>query len=115
MAFFGAYALLNLLVFYYAMPQFKNIEKYEEKAGYWGFWTMCISMFLMCLVFSVAGVIQVYLERILDIGYSTAHMSMMFWFKAALFFGVIFLMGTLTTVYHLFTLKPAAIETGSLE
>jgi hypothetical protein len=36
---------------------------------------------------------------------------MMFWFKAALFFGVIFLAGAATTVYHLFTLKPAAETT----
>ncbi|MDB4285345.1 cbb3-type cytochrome c oxidase subunit I [bacterium] len=107
MAFFGAYALLNLTVFYYALPQFKNIKKFDETAGVWGFWTMCISMFFLCLVFSVAGILQTYLERFLDIGYMTAHKTMMFWFKTALFFGVIFLAGTVTTVYHLFTLKSA--------
>jgi hypothetical protein len=35
-------------------------------------------------------------------------MMMMFWFKVALFFGVCFLAGALTTVFHLFTLRPAA-------
>ncbi|MBU4449611.1 MAG: hypothetical protein L6300_09780 [Syntrophaceae bacterium] len=30
---------------------------------------------------------------------STAHMTMMFWFKTVLFFGVIFLGGVLLTVY----------------
>jgi nitric oxide reductase subunit B len=110
MAFFGAYALLNLTVFYFALPQFKGIEKYKATAGYWGFWTMTVSMFLLGLVFGVAGVLQVYLERLLDIGYSTAHITMMFWFKVALFFGVCFLAGTLTTVYHLFTLKPVEEE-----
>jgi nitric oxide reductase subunit B len=110
MAFFGAYALLNLTVFYFALPQFKGIEKYKATAGYWGFWTMTVSMFLLGLVFGVAGVLQVYLERFLDIGYSTAHITMMFWFKVALFFGVCFLAGTLTTVYHLFTLKPVEEE-----
>ncbi|HEX9778370.1 MAG TPA: cbb3-type cytochrome c oxidase subunit I, partial [Geopsychrobacteraceae bacterium] len=99
MAFFGAYALLNLTVFYFALPQFKGIEKYKATAGYWGFWTMTVSMFLLGLVFGVAGVLQVYLERFLDIGYSTAHITMMFWFKVALFFGACFLAGTLTTVY----------------
>ena len=110
MAFFGAYALLNLTVFYFALPQFKGIEKFKATAGYWGFWTMAVSMFLLGLVFGVAGVLQVYLERFLDIGYSTAHITMMFWFKVALFFGVCFLAGTLTTVYHLFTLKPVEEE-----
>ncbi len=107
LAFFGAYALLNLTVFYFAMPQFKGIDRYDAKAGFWGFWTMCVSMLLLGLVFGVAGVLQVYLERFLDIGYSTAHITMMFWFKVALFFGVCFLAGVVTTVYHLFTLKPA--------
>ncbi|MEK6556972.1 MAG: nitric-oxide reductase, partial [Candidatus Margulisiibacteriota bacterium] len=66
------------------------------------------AMIFMGVVFGIAGVLQTYLERILDIGYSTAHISMMFWFKVVLFFGVIFLSGVLLTVYHLFTLKKAA-------
>jgi nitric oxide reductase subunit B len=111
MAFFGAYALLNLTIFYFAMPKFKNIKKYDATLGLWGFWTMVGSMFFLGLVFGIAGILQVYLERMLDIGYSTAHQAMMFWFKAALFFGVIFLAGAATTVYHLFTLKPAAETT----
>jgi nitric oxide reductase subunit B len=107
LAFFGAYALLNLVVFYFALPKLKGIEKFDDKLGVWGFWTMVISMVFMGVVFGVAGVLQTYLERILDIGYSTAHMSMMFWFKSVLFFGVIFLAGVLMTVYHLFAMKKA--------
>jgi len=107
LAFFGAYALLNLTVFYYALPQLKNIRKFDDKWGVYGFWTMIVSMVFMGIVFGVAGILQTYLERILDIGYMTAHMTMMFWFRVVLFFGVIFLIGVLTTVYHLFTLKEA--------
>lgn len=107
MAFFGAYVLLNLTIFYYAFPRFKGIGKYKERAGVWGFWIMAVSMFFLCLVFGVAGILQTYLERFLDIGYSTAHMTMMFWFRVAFVIGIIFLGGTLTTMYHLFTLKPA--------
>lgn len=112
LAFFGAYALLNLIVFYYAMPQFKNIRKYEAKLGYWGFWTMCISMLFLGFTFGIAGILQTYLERFLDIGYMTAHFTMMFWFKVAIFFGVCFLAGVLMTVTHLFTLKPAKEREG---
>jgi nitric oxide reductase subunit B len=68
---------------------------------------MTVSMFFLCLVFGVAGILQTYLERFLDIGYMTAHYTMMFWFKVAIFFGVVFLAGVVTTVYHLFTLKEA--------
>ncbi|MBI5440156.1 MAG: cbb3-type cytochrome c oxidase subunit I [Deltaproteobacteria bacterium] len=107
MAFFGAYALLNLTVFYYALPQLKGIKKYDDRLGSWGFWTMCVAMFFLSLVFGVAGILQTYLERFLDIGYMTAHMSMMFWFKTALAIGVLFLAGVVATVVHLFTLKEA--------
>jgi nitric oxide reductase subunit B len=108
LAFFGAYALLNLVVFYFAMPQLKGIEKFDDRLGVWGFWTMVTAMIFIGLIFGVAGILQTYLERILDLGYRTAQLNMMFWFKAVLFFGVIFLIGVLMTVYHLFTLKPAA-------
>ena len=35
LAFFGAYALLNLVVFYFAMPQLKGIEKFDDRLGVW--------------------------------------------------------------------------------
>ena len=107
MAFFGAYALVNLTIYYYALPQFKGIKRYDERLGQWGFWNMCFSMFFLCLIFLIAGVLQTYLERFLDIGYMTAHSVMMFWFKIALGLGVWFLAGVVMTVWHLFTLRPA--------
>jgi len=113
LAFFGAYGLLNLTIFYFALPRLKNIRKYQSRAGYWGFWIMSIAMFLLGLVFGVAGILQTYLERFLDIGYSTAHITMMLWFRIAFAIGLIFLGGVLTTVWHLFTLKP--IEEGTAE
>ncbi len=113
MAFFGAYGLLNLTIFYFALPRMKNIRKYRDTAGKWGFWIMVVSMFFLGLTFGVAGILQTYLERFLDIGYSTAHITMMFWFRIAFAIGVAFLCGALITVWHLFTLK--AVEVGASE
>ena len=70
-------------------------------------------MFFLGLAFGVAGILQTYLERILDIGYSTAHITMMLWFRIAFGIGVVFLCGVLTTVWHLFTLR--AVEEGTAE
>jgi len=67
---------------------------------------MGLSMFFLCLVFLIAGVLQTCLERVLDIGSMTAHSTMMFWFKIARGLGVWFLAGVLMTVWHLFTLRP---------
>ncbi|HEY6871719.1 MAG TPA: cbb3-type cytochrome c oxidase subunit I [Geobacteraceae bacterium] len=113
LAFFGAYGLLNLTIFYFAFPRMKNIRKYRDRAGQWGFWIMVVAMFLLGLTFGVAGILQTYLERFLDIGYSTAQITMMFWFRIAFAIGVVFLCGVLLTVWHLFTLE--AVEEGAAE
>ena len=108
LAFFGAYALLNLTTFYYAMPKLKGIKEYDDRRGTWGFWIMCTAMMLMGLTFGVAGVIQAYVERVLGLGYMTAQSYMRLWMGATLFLGVIFLLGVLTTVTDLLTLRPKA-------
>jgi len=112
LAFFGAYALLNLTMFYYAMPRLKGIERYDSKWGTVGFWTMCLAMFGMGLAFGVAGVIQAYMERVLGLGFMTAQAYMRLWFAIVFGCGLIFMLGQWTTILHLFTLKPARTENG---
>lgn len=105
LAFFGAYALLNITLFYFAIPEIKGIEKYNEKRGKFGFWTMSISMFLMGLAFGVAGVVQSYLERVLGFSYMEAQANMKLWMASATILGIFFFIGAITTVYDLFKLK----------
>ncbi len=106
LAFFGAYAMLNLMVFYYAMPQLKGIENYADGRGKFAFWTMCSAMFCMGLSFGIAGVLQAYLERVLGMGYMAAQEQMRLWFEVVFGFGIAFLIGVLIAVYDLFFLKP---------
>ena len=106
LAFFGAYALLNLLVFYYAIPQLKGIDVYDDRRGRIGFWTMSTAMMLMAITFGIAGVIQSYLERVLGMGYMTAQSYMQLWIRVTMALGVIFFAGLLFTVVDLFTLRP---------
>ena len=107
LAFFGAYALLNLTIFYYAMPTLKGITAFDDSRGKVGFWTMCISMMIMGLTFGVAGVLQSYIERVLGLGYMTAQGYMRLWMGVTMAAGVFFLGGLLTTVADLLTLRPA--------
>jgi nitric oxide reductase subunit B len=106
LAFFGAYAMLNLMVFYYAMPQLKGLEEHSEGRGKFGFWTMISAMFCLGLAFGVAGIIQAYLERVLGFGYMATQEQMRLWFTIAFFCGLGFLVGVLVTVYDLFFPKP---------
>ncbi|HJX72796.1 MAG TPA: cbb3-type cytochrome c oxidase subunit I, partial [Candidatus Deferrimicrobiaceae bacterium] len=111
LAFFGAYALLNLTTFYFAMPKIKGIEVFDERRGKYGFWTMNVAMMIMGLTFGVAGVLQTYIERVLGLGYMTAQSYMRLWMGVTMTAGVFFLIGLLTTVTDLLTLRPARQRT----
>lgn len=107
LAFFGAYALLNLTVFYFAIPKLRGIEHLNEMRGRLGFWIMNFSMLALGLAFGVAGVLQSYIERVMGLGFMTAQAQMQFWFGIALFLGIVFLVGVLITVYDLFLPRAA--------
>ena len=105
-AFFGAYVLLNLMFFYYAMPKLKGLVAYDERRGTLAFWWLSLTMLAMALTFSIAGVLQTYIERVMGLGYMTAQAQMRFWFAILVALGLILLAGVLLTVVDLLTLRP---------
>jgi nitric oxide reductase subunit B len=112
LSFYGAYALLNLSFFYFAMPRIKGFPggRYDERAGHWGFWLTTLGVLGMSLAFAVAGVLQTYLERIRGEPYMVAQEPMRFWMLVVFIHGLIVLAGVLVTVTHLLTLRPARAE-----
>jgi len=107
LAFFGAYALMNIMVFYYAMPKIRGIEVYDDSRGKVAFWTMSSAMMLMGLSFGIAGVVQSYIERVLGMGYMAAQSFMRLWLGVTFFLGFFFFAGVVTMVWDLLTLRPA--------
>jgi nitric oxide reductase subunit B len=106
-AFFGAYVLLNLTFFYYAMPELKGLNRFSERRGRITFWWMCLAMLGMGLSFSISGVLQAYIERVMGLGFMTAQAQMRFWFAVTWVLGLILLIGVILTVVDLLTLRPA--------
>ena len=106
-AFFGAYVLLNLTFFYYAMPELKGISRFSERRGHITFWWMSLAMLGMGLSFGIAGVLQSYIERVMGLGFMTAQAQMRFWFAVTWVLGLILLVGVILTVVDLLTLRPA--------
>jgi nitric oxide reductase subunit B len=111
LAFFGAYVLLNLTFFYFAIPRLKGMAEglYEERAGHWGFWLMSLGVLGMALSFAVAGVLQTYLERVVGEPYMVAQQPVRFWMLLAVVHGVVVLAGVVVTVRHLLGLQPASV------
>jgi nitric oxide reductase subunit B len=105
MAFFGAYVLVNLMFFYYAIPELRGAAGFPERRGHIAFWWMCLCMVGMGLSFGVAGVLQVYIERILGLGYMTAQAQMRFWFAVTWVLGLCLFVGVVLAVVDLLTLR----------
>ncbi len=67
LAFYGAYAMIVMTMISYAMPRLRGIgEAPDERAQHMeilGFWLMTISMVLITLLLTAAGVAQIWLQR----------------------------------------------------
>jgi nitric oxide reductase subunit B len=108
LAFYGAYALVNLSFFYFATPRLKSLPdgKYDEKGGHLAFWMASLGVVGLSLAFAVAGVLQAYLERMQGQPYIVAQQPIRFWMAIAFCFGIVVLGGVVQIVKHLLTLKP---------
>jgi nitric oxide reductase subunit B len=109
LAFYGAYALVNLSFFYFAWPRLRRFpsDEYRSTLGHWGFWVTSVSLLGMSLAFGVAGVLQAYLERVQGQPFMVAQQPMRFWMFIAFVHGIGVLAGAVMTIGHLLRLKPA--------
>lgn len=69
MAFWGAYAMIVLAIIAYAMPNLTGRKLYDNNMTRYAFWLSNIGMIGMTVAFGVAGVAQVYMERILGVDF----------------------------------------------
>ncbi len=75
-AFYGAYAMIVLAMITFALPSIApGHSERGSSLGYWSFWLQISGMFGMTLSFATAGIGQVYLERILGMGYLDAQLK----------------------------------------
>ncbi len=98
MAFYGAYAMIVMTMISYAMPNMRGRVANSAKAQsweVWGFWLMTISMVLITLFLTAAGVLQVWLQRYTDMPQSFMvvqdQLAIFYWLRFAA--GVGFLAG----------------------
>ncbi len=72
LAFWGAYAMIVFAIISYALPNLTGRKFLDTPTGRMAFWTSNIGMMGMTVAFGVAGVVQVYLERILKMDFMVA-------------------------------------------
>lgn len=110
LAFFGAYALLNFAMFWYALPKLRGVSRFKPTLAIAGFWIMSMAVLGLGVAMAVAGILQTYIERVMGQGFMTAQLQMQFWFKIVLFFGVVLLAGLGVTIWTILTGKQIPVE-----
>ena len=69
---------------------------------------MVSGMFLMGLALSVAGIVQVYFNRIMGMDFLSTQEYMRLWFMVTMASALLFAAGAYTFVYDFFTMKEAS-------
>lgn len=103
MAFFGAYAMLNFTMMYFALPKLKERPDYSQSRGIFAFWVMVSGMFAMGLALAVAGIVQTYFNRLIGIDFLTTQDYMRLWFMVTMACAAFFAIGAMTFIYDFFT------------
>ncbi len=114
--------MLVIAAIYLLVPEMKGVTRIQETRGLWGFWLMSIGMAAMVAAFTLAGVVQVYLWRLLGMDFMVMRTQYMnFWMFWVFFFGLtMFTPGVLLYVWDFFGLgarpqrvpQPAAVGIG---
>ncbi|MED5609433.1 cbb3-type cytochrome c oxidase subunit I [Pseudomonas sp. JH-2] len=101
LAFYGAYVMIVITLISYAMPRLRGIgeapDARAQSLEIWAFWLMTVSMLLITLMLTAAGVVQVWLQRLPADGAAMPFMAtveqlkVFFWLR--LYAGVGFFIG----------------------
>lgn len=99
LAFYGAYVMLNLAFFTYALPALRGMQPFNQILNMWSFWLMTGAMVFMTFTLAFGGVIQTHLQRVLAMGFMEiqSQIDLFYWFRLGA--GIFFLMGALFFIY----------------
>ena len=107
MAFYGAYAMVNLMMISYAMPILNGRAANSNKSQViemWSFWLMTVAMVFITLFLTAAGILQVWLQRVSDapLPFMVAQekIAMFYWMRE--WAGVFFLIGLILYIVSFF-------------
>ncbi len=99
LAFWGAYAMINLSMITYTLPIMTGSRIHETFAAKYAFWAANIGIVGMVLSFGLAGVVQVYLERMLDLDFFVVREQLKLYFGSLICLAIVFSTGILAFIY----------------
>lgn len=101
LAFYGAYVMLNIAMFTYAMPNILKREPYNQLLNMWGFWITSAGVSFMTFSLTFAGVVQTHLQRVMGMNFMEVQeqLGLFYWFRLGA--GVATLLGVVLIVWSL--------------
>ncbi len=103
LAFFGAYVMINLAIITYAMPHLRGMQPYNQNLNMWSFWIMSSGMVFMTFILTIAGVLQVHLERVMGMNYMEVQDQLALFYWMRLGAGLVVVLAVLLFVYSIFS------------
>jgi nitric oxide reductase subunit B len=100
LAFWGAYAMINLAMIAYAMPILTGRKLWDNVPATYGFWLSNIGMVAMTGAFAVAGITQVNLERRMGLDFLAVQREIEVHFVGLLLAACLFLLGILLYAWN---------------
>jgi nitric oxide reductase subunit B len=119
LAFYGAYVLVVITMISYAMPMLRGRIANSARAQsveMWSFWIMTVSMGVMVLALTGAGILQVWLQRLPESGamsYMSTQDQLRFFYWLRLGGGVGFLVGLVAYLASFFIGGEVRVEEAS--
>jgi len=102
LAFWGAYAMIVFAIISYALPNLTGRKRYSTTTGHMAFWLSNVGMLGMTTAFGVAGVAQVYMERILKLDFMETQIEIQVHFVILIVFATLFATGITMYVAEFF-------------
>jgi len=100
MAFWGAYGMLVLAIMAYALPNMTGRKLYDAPGAKYAFWFSNIGMIGMTTAFGVAGVAQVYMERILGVDFMETQIEIQPHFLVLILCACLFTLGVVLYIIN---------------
>lgn len=110
LAFYGAYAMINLARFTYAMPQLLGRPPYNQVLNMWSFWLLTSGVVFMSVVLTFAGVLQTHLEHVMGMDFMEVQQELTLFYWMRLGGGVVVTIGLV--LYLLALLVPPGVLEG---
>ena len=101
-AFWGAYGMLVIALMYVILPELGGHDSSRStKIGFTAFASLNFSMIFMVMALLIAGIVQVYFQRVLGMEYLETQGHMRLWYEVVLVAGCVFFVGTVLVLWDL--------------